>query len=53
MNIFHCNPKTVNDTEGSSLSSSSGFLRRTFPALLVLAVWLVLAAGGGIGVDAG
>jgi hypothetical protein len=52
MNIFHCNPKTVSNTEEPSLSSSSGFLRRTFPALLMLAVWFVLAAGGGIGVDA-
>jgi type IV pilus assembly protein PilY1 len=52
MNIFHCNPKTVSNTEGSSLSSSSGFMRRTVPALLVLAVWFVLAAGGGIGVNA-
>ncbi|MGD9240220.1 MAG: hypothetical protein PVG69_09360, partial [Desulfobacterales bacterium] len=51
MNIFHCNPKTVSNPEGSSLSSSCGFLRRRFPALMVLAVLFVLAAGMGIGVN--
>ena len=51
MNIFHFNPKTVSSPKGSSLSSSSGFLRRTLPAFLVLAVWFVFAAGWIIGVD--
>ena len=51
MNIFHCIPETVSSPRGSSLSSRSGFLRRTFPALMVLAVCFVLAAGWGIGVN--
>ncbi|MGD9044554.1 MAG: PilC/PilY family type IV pilus protein, partial [Desulfobacterales bacterium] len=51
MNIFHCSPKTVSNAEGFSLYSSCGFLRRRFPALMVLAVWFLLAAGMGIGVN--
>jgi len=51
MNIIHCNPKTVSNPRGTSLSSGSAYLRRTFPALMVLAVWFVLAAGWGVGVD--
>jgi len=51
MNIIHCNPKKISSPKGSSLSSNSGFLRRTLPALMVIAVWFVLAAGWGIGLD--
>ena len=51
MNIIHCNPTTVSSPGRSALSSISGFLRRTFPALMVLAVWFVLATGWGIGVN--
>lgn len=50
MNIIHCNPKTVSRPRGSSFSSGSGFLRRTFPALMVFVVWFVVASGWGIGV---
>jgi Tfp pilus tip-associated adhesin PilY1 len=51
MNIIHCNPKIVSRPGRSSLSSVSGFLRRTLPALMILAVWFVLATGWGIGID--
>ena len=51
MNIIHFNPTVVSSPRGSSKCFGSGFLRRTFPALMILLVWFMLAAGWGIGVD--
>ena len=51
MNITHSNLKTAQRLNGPSLFAHSGFLRRTFPALVILLVWFVLAAGWGFGVN--
>jgi Tfp pilus tip-associated adhesin PilY1 len=51
MNIILYNLKTARRLKEPSLFAYGGFLRRTLPALVILLVWFVLAAGWGFGVN--